>query len=897
MTMKNILAKATSAMLTITITLGSCIFPGLADNSSATPTVSDYETQLLLKLGIIDEDSLQNTTADITRGEFSEMLTGLMGLAGGGNAIEELYNLGIVNGYGSGSLKETQTITTYEAVKMIICALGYKPLAEHEGGYPLGYVKVAYECDLLKGAVSNVALTTENALRLIIDAGNTEMAAISNAAIFGEADLGGDTMFYTYFDVVRYTGILTANGYTTLDGNACVSDEVIIAGHNLEKGETAADDFIGYHVEAYAYDRDMVDELIVAAPRTGYNEEVFMPAGTNPEITGNLQKFQVKGALPDGTSKRVTVSGYYVLYNGMLYDSMTLDMLRTISADITYIDNDKDGLSEIIRIDEYSTYIIESIDYKNRTIYGKYDGDLKLGTSEHYDKSLNLDADEYNVFVYKSENRPGTFDDLAEGAAISVLKSADNSFVKVYILTESVTGTITGLSTNGAHRVVTIDGNTYAITAEYENLLVADKVEPQVGVKVRAILDLKNNIVDLSLAEDVWNYGYIMRMIYDTDSEAFQSVRIFGQNGKVSELVFGERLAVDGRSVKNDVAEFVSAGIAQNSISGPKEKRQLVRFKSNDTTLTALDTANYFPATEDIDSLREGSMGVTGVFNSGGICMYQGNDVVLAGTDKTVCFTIPTTEAYKNDEAYYGVGMLVGTMGNGNTYSGVDSYNLNEAGAAKVVVRNMDNTANVDHSGHYIFVKEVKTVVDASGSTVKNITGVRLFDGAAYVRNTTLENPAGDAAHTNLADVKFGDTFRYKDKNVDGVGTTLWAAKKGTAYDGEMGTDVLRWSQSEVSGSLTSGTYADSYREYMGVISYADDSHMKLALDANGTGSVLFYIKGKKIYIADCEEETLEELPASRVASYTADKSPNTRAVVYQRSGGVYALVIYTNVF
>ena len=54
---------------------------------------------------------------------------------------------------------------------------------------------------------------------------------------------------------------------------------------------------------------------------------------------------------------------------------------------------------------------------------------------------------------------------------------------------------------------------------------------------------------------------------YDTDSEAFQSVRIFSQNGKVSELVFGERLAVDGRSVKNDAAEFVSAGIAQNSIS------------------------------------------------------------------------------------------------------------------------------------------------------------------------------------------------------------------------------------------------------------------------------------------------------------------------------------------
>lgn len=54
----------------------------------------------------------------------------------------------IVDGYGDGLFMPEKEITYYEAVKMIVCMLGYRPVAEEEG-YPYGYLKKANELGLI----------------------------------------------------------------------------------------------------------------------------------------------------------------------------------------------------------------------------------------------------------------------------------------------------------------------------------------------------------------------------------------------------------------------------------------------------------------------------------------------------------------------------------------------------------------------------------------------------------------------------------------------------------------------------------------------------------------------------------------------------------------------------
>lgn len=59
--------------------------------------------------------------------------------------------MGAVEGHGDGTFNPGEPVTFEQAVKMILCVLGYKVRAEATGGYPIGYVMVASQLGLTKG--------------------------------------------------------------------------------------------------------------------------------------------------------------------------------------------------------------------------------------------------------------------------------------------------------------------------------------------------------------------------------------------------------------------------------------------------------------------------------------------------------------------------------------------------------------------------------------------------------------------------------------------------------------------------------------------------------------------------------------------------------------------------
>lgn len=67
--------------------------------------------------------------------------------------INALAASGIVAGGDNGCFEPEREATYSEAVKMLVCALGYAPLAEQKGGYPYGYVETAEKIGLTKDLV------------------------------------------------------------------------------------------------------------------------------------------------------------------------------------------------------------------------------------------------------------------------------------------------------------------------------------------------------------------------------------------------------------------------------------------------------------------------------------------------------------------------------------------------------------------------------------------------------------------------------------------------------------------------------------------------------------------------------------------------------------------------
>ena len=144
--MKKIICILMSAVLVLYMSVG--VF---ADNEKETAA------RELEKYGILDaRNYLGEIAIDgyVTRAEMAKMLVLMLGLTPG-DAVAEFSDVpsehwanrfisraaafGIVNGMGDGTFLPDEYVTYQQAIKMVVSALGYSVVAEHNGGYPHGY--------------------------------------------------------------------------------------------------------------------------------------------------------------------------------------------------------------------------------------------------------------------------------------------------------------------------------------------------------------------------------------------------------------------------------------------------------------------------------------------------------------------------------------------------------------------------------------------------------------------------------------------------------------------------------------------------------------------------------------------------------------------------------------
>lgn len=68
-------------------------------------------------------------------------------------------SLGVVNGVTETTFSPQSNITNEQAVKMIVCALGYGEEAVAAGGYPYGYIKIAKDLGIINDGVDAKAIS------------------------------------------------------------------------------------------------------------------------------------------------------------------------------------------------------------------------------------------------------------------------------------------------------------------------------------------------------------------------------------------------------------------------------------------------------------------------------------------------------------------------------------------------------------------------------------------------------------------------------------------------------------------------------------------------------------------------------------------------------------------
>lgn len=124
----------------------------------------------LKKFGIMvgDPDGALRLEEEVTRAEMAKMIIASLGLSGTASLpcdtsfedvtsaywasgyIKAAQAQGIIHGKTETTFAPEDHVTNEEAVKMIVCALGYGEMAESRGGYPFGYMMQADKLGVLK---------------------------------------------------------------------------------------------------------------------------------------------------------------------------------------------------------------------------------------------------------------------------------------------------------------------------------------------------------------------------------------------------------------------------------------------------------------------------------------------------------------------------------------------------------------------------------------------------------------------------------------------------------------------------------------------------------------------------------------------------------------------------
>ena len=165
--MKN-LSKVLAVVLALAMALSMVSFAAYTDVEAGADCEEAVTVLSALEILKGYEDGSFKPEATITRAEFATVVIRLLGLAdtatGGSTiftdvaadhwangAIALAAQQGIVNGYGDGRFGPEDPVKYQEAIKMVVAALGYTPMADANGGYPGGYQVVASQKGILSG--------------------------------------------------------------------------------------------------------------------------------------------------------------------------------------------------------------------------------------------------------------------------------------------------------------------------------------------------------------------------------------------------------------------------------------------------------------------------------------------------------------------------------------------------------------------------------------------------------------------------------------------------------------------------------------------------------------------------------------------------------------------------
>ncbi len=520
-------------------------------------------------------------------------------------AISLATEKGYVNGYDDGYFYPDNYITIYEASLMLGNVLGY--------GIAQGKIST-YEIHKGVTPAEGSRVTQGVMAKLIFNALNCQTLELKLSDLEGYSF--GETALYNFYEVETDIGVVQANDVTSLSSkDGCADDYVKIGENDYYDPQKIAWDMLGYKTFVYYKTNDLDEREIIYAMRQK-NEILTVKADDILDETSELSFHYLRNDRHKNFSISPTLR---VVNNYTLAIPYTLSMIHPDEGELTFIDNNNDGVYDVLISNTYEDYYVSGVDYQNGIVFDKYE-------------KRNIETEEKECLIIKG----GEFVDFSSikvGDVISVYES--DNYVLMDISSQIIEGSPTSIGETDNRRTVTINGTEYGMSTAFENALLSNKAGAiRLNSSVKLLLNNEGRIVASVVTDTGIQYGFLTRIYLSDDDEVY--VKLVDSSGIKQNYMLYEKARVyvgnTTYSLHKTDKEFLIGEISRD---------QLVKYEIEKDVVKKLYVSDGYEVS-DFTSDTENSLNLNENITSG----YYNNISTMADNEwfcgvTTVIFGIP----------------------------------------------------------------------------------------------------------------------------------------------------------------------------------------------------------------------------------------------------------------
>lgn len=707
---------------------------------------------LLRSLGLInlknDADELFDTESIITRGDAASMIVNAFGSQTGtgaaipfadvkeGNkhyaAICDAYSLGYIQGDGASLFRPNDYATKTELTYMLLRAMGY------------GDVMSA----ALKNDISKV-LSLANRLNLFDNLGDYDVSQPVTrgevAIIFYNALLSsqlkatsiendyvlyeeGDVLLTSKLGITLTKGVVEETTITTLSGDPKANkNAVTIGGKKFVDSNKKLDDLLG-HTIVVATHKDNPEEILFAW-KDDKDEVVYLAASVLASELSDIKSNTVYAYDADGNREPYDLEDRYkVIKNGIAYPYYAAKDLLVKNGGLRLLDNDGDGMYEVVFIEEYTLHYIKNAS-SNETSFTFID-------SKGVKKSLDKDT----LLLAFGDGSAAGVNKVAQDTVIKLFGTPDGKYSSIQIYKPLVTGAIQEITDDS----MSVLGSKYKLSKAYKDIKDETYIVP--GDMVSLFVDEYGEVLwaerDLESVNDSWVIAFSQKVATGQGLDGNLAFRLYTINGAWVEASVAENVMVDGSKVTKAAFRDLIKAAPQGRYT-----EELVRYKLDSTgKISQFDTTYESPYEKQRkDSFTAGAAITSGIYTGNSHAFWDGQKMIAQAKEDTPVFRLPLIDGttHPKDSAYdnyYRVTKIANEVTSHSAFSGnLASYMLDEDGypacfALKVTASGVKAGSGTltrvsSADSPYLLVKDIVSTVDANGEQAYKLSGYQISQG------------------------------------------------------------------------------------------------------------------------------------------------------------------------